>query len=256
MSETATGAASDQVVRVVLADDHAVVREGLRHLVEAQPDMRVVGEAADGEAAWRAACALAPDVLVMDLSMPVLGGVEATERVRRDCPAVRVLALTVHEERDYLTRLLRAGAAGYVLKRAAAGELVRAVRAVAAGGTYIDPALAGAVVEGYLGSQGAQDSRAGRGGRGGAEGAPGNAPGGAPRATLSEREREVLLRVARGFSNKEVAAALGLSVKTVETYKARVAEKLELRSRVDIVRYAARQGWLGEATEQREAPPW
>ena len=260
MSETATGAASDQVVRVVLADDHAVVREGLRHLVEAQPDMRVVGEAADGEAAWRAACALAPDVLVMDLSMPVLGGVEATERVRRDCPAVRVLALTVHEERDYLTRLLRAGAAGYVLKRAAAGELVRAVRAVAAGGTYIDPALAGAVVEGYLGSQGAQDSRAGRGGRGGAEGAPGNAPGnapgGAPRATLSEREREVLLRVARGFSNKEVAAALGLSVKTVETYKARVAEKLELRSRVDIVRYAARQGWLGEAAEQREAPPW
>lgn len=256
MSETATGAASDQVVRVVLADDHAVVREGLRHLVEAQPDMRVVGEAADGEAAWRAACALAPDVLVMDLSMPVLGGVEATERVRRDCPAVRVLALTVHEERDYLTRLLRAGAAGYVLKRAAAGELVRAVRAVAAGGTYIDPALAGAVVEGYLGSQGAQDSRAGRGGRGGAEGAPGNAPGAAPRATLSEREREVLLRVARGFSNKEVAAALGLSVKTVETYKARVAEKLELRSRVDIVRYAARQGWLGEAAEQREAPPW
>ena len=256
MRETATGAASDQVVRVVLADDHAVVREGLRHLVEAQPDMRVVGEAADGEAAWRAACALAPDVLVMDLSMPVLGGVEATERVRRDCPAVRVLALTVHEERDYLTRLLRAGAAGYVLKRAAAGELVRAVRAVAAGGTYIDPALAGAVVEGYLGSQGAQDSRAGRGGRGGAEGVPGNAPGGAPRATLSEREREVLLRVARGFSNKEVAAALGLSVKTVETYKARVAEKLELRSRVDIVRYAARQGWLGEAAEQREAPPW
>ena len=256
MSETATGAASDQVVRVVLADDHAVVREGLRHLVEAQPDMRVVGEAADGEAAWRAACALAPDVLVMDLSMPVLGGVEATERVRRDCPGVRVLALTVHEERDYLTRLLRAGAAGYVLKRAAAGELVRAVRAVAAGGTYIDPALAGAVVEGYLGSQVAQDSRAGRGGRGGAEGAPGNAPGGAPRATLSEREREVLLRVARGFSNKEVAAALGLSVKTVETYKARVAEKLELRSRVDIVRYAARQGWLGEAAEQREAPPW
>jgi len=256
MSETATGAASDQVVRVVLADDHAVVREGLRHLVEAQPDMRVVGEAADGEAAWRAACALAPDVLVMDLSMPVLGGVEATERVRRDCPAVRVLALTVHEERDYLTRLLRAGAAGYVLKRAAAGELVRAVRAVAAGGTYIDPALAGAVVEGYLGSQGAQDSRAARGGRWGAEGAPGNAPGAAPRATLSEREREVLLRVARGFSNKEVAAALGLSVKTVETYKARVAEKLELRSRVDIVRYAARQGWLGEAAEQREAPPW
>ena len=213
------------VLRVVLADDHAVVREGLKAVVNAQPDMRVVGEAADGEAAWRAALELAPDVLVMDLSMPVLGGAEATERVRRDCPSVKVLALTVHEERLYLTQLLRAGASGYVLKRAAAAELVRAVRTVAAGGTYIDPSVAGALVEGYLGAQEIA------------------AP---PHDALSDREREVLVRIARGFSNKEIAAALELSVKTVETYKARVAEKLGLRSRVDIVRYAAHQGWLGE----------
>ncbi len=212
------------MVRVVLADDHAVVREGLKALINAQPDMRVVGEVSDGEAAWRAAAELRPDVIVMDLSMPVLGGAEATARVRRDYPEVKVLALTVHEERLYLAQLLRAGASGYVLKRAAAAELVRAVRTVAGGGTYIDPSVAGSLVEVFL------------------DAGPG--PGQAPHVALSEREREVLVRIARGFSNKEIGAALGLSVKTVETYKRRMAEKLGLRSRVEIVRYAAGQGWL------------
>ncbi|HEX2718072.1 MAG TPA: response regulator transcription factor [Gemmatimonadaceae bacterium] len=210
------------VLRIVLADDHPVVREGLKLLVNAQADMRVVGEAADGEEAWRAAKELRPDVLVIDLSMPTLGGAEATQRVRRDCPEVKVLALTVHEERLYVTQLLRAGASGYILKRAASADLVRAVRTVAAGGTYIDPSVAGALVEEYL------DAGAGQ---------PAD-------DSLSDREREVLLRIARGFSNKEIAATLGLSVKTVETYKGRMAEKLGLRSRVDIVRYAARRGWL------------
>jgi DNA-binding NarL/FixJ family response regulator len=220
-------APSAEVLRIVLADDHPIVREGLKQLVNAQPDMRVVGEAADGEAACRAAKELSPDVLVIDLSMPVLGGAEAAERIRRECPTVKVLALTVHEERFYVTQLLRAGASGYVLKRAAAAELVRAVRTVAAGGTYIDPALAGAIVEGYLDAQHTAEHER--------------------QDPLSEREREVLVRIARGFSNKEIAAELALSVKTVETYKGRVAEKLGLRSRVDIVRYAARQGWLGDA---------
>lgn len=215
---------STRVLRVVLADDHAVVREGLKALVNAQPDMRVVGEAADGEAACRAARELSPDVLVMDLSMPVLGGADATARVRRECPLVKILALTVHEERHYLTQLLRAGASGYVLKRAAPAELVRAVRTVAAGGTYIDPSVAATLVEGYLDAQEAAEE--------------------APHDALSDREREVLIGIARGFSNKEIAATLGLSVKTVETYKARFAEKLGLRGRVDIVRYASRQGWL------------
>lgn len=228
MTDSVDGEAPAGVIRVVLADDHAVVREGLKALVNAHPDMCVVGEAADGEAAWRAAKALAPDVLVMDLSMPELGGAEATERVRRDCPGVRVLALTVHEERLYLTQLLRAGASGYVLKRAAPADLVRAVRAVAAGGTYIDPSIAGSLVEGFLDADAADQT---------------------PRDPLSEREREVLVRIAKGYSNKEIAAALGLSVKTVETYKGRVGEKLGLRSRVDIVRYAGRQGWLDETAE-------
>lgn len=223
------GQTHDDVLRVVLADDHPVVREGLRLLVNAQPDMRVVGEASDGEAACRAAKELSPDVLVMDLSMPVLNGVEATKTVRRDCPHVRVLALTVHEERLYLTQLLHAGASGFVLKRSAAEELVRAVRTVAMGGTYIDPSIAGAVVQGYLEAR--------------------SEIADLPDEALSDREREVLLRVSTGFSNKEIAAELHLSVKTVETYKARAAEKLGLKTRVDIVRYAARQGWLGNPGE-------
>ena len=222
----AAAEATGDVLRVLLADDHAVVREGLKALVNAQPDMRVVGEAADGEEAWRVTKELSPHVLVIDLSMPILGGAEATARVRRDCPNVKILALTVHEERLYLTELLRAGASGYVLKRAAGAELVRAVRCVAAGGTYIDPSIAGTLVTGYLDGESARKP--------------------AVHSVLSDRERSVLIRIARGFSNKEIAAALKLSVKTVETYKARVAEKLGLKTRAEIVRYATKQGWLNE----------
>ena len=230
MTESAAERDGAGVLRIVLADDHAVVREGLKALINAQSDMRVVGEASDGEAACRVTVAQSPDVLVMDLSMPLLGGAEATARVRRECPGVKVLALTVHEERAYLTQLLRAGASGYVLKRAVAAELVHAVRIVASGGTYIDPAMVGSLVEGYLDRQDVATQ-------------PAHGP-------LSDREREVLMRIARGFSNKEIAAELELSVKTVETYKARVAEKLGLRTRVAIVRYAAEQGWLNQSDER------
>lgn len=219
------GPESAPTIRVVLADDHPVVRGGLKQLIDSQSDMCVVGEAVNGDEAWRSATNLEPDVLVMDLSMPVIDGVEATRRVKRDLPNVRVLALTVHEERQYLNQLLRAGASGYVLKRAAADELLRAIRTVAKGETYIDPALAATLVEGFLDSQRSQYP---------------------PSEALSEREREVLVRIAKGFSNKEIAAELALSVKTVETYKARMAEKLGLRSRVEIVKFAAQQGWLAE----------
>lgn len=229
MSDGQTHHQGAAVLRVVLADDHAVVREGLKALINGQPDMSVVGEAADGEAACLTAQALNPDVLVIDLSMPRLGGADATARVRRESPNVKVLALTVHEERVYLTQLLRAGASGYVLKRAAPEELVRAIRAVASGAIYIDPAMAGSLVEGYLDGQQLAAQ-------------PAHGP-------LSDRERDVLTRIARGFSNKEIAAALGLSVKTVETYKGRMVEKLGLRSRVDIVRYAAEQGWLAGSAD-------
>lgn len=213
-------------LRVFLADDHMVVREGLKSLVNAQPDMHVVGEAENGGAAWRAACEIVPDVLVMDVSMPDMSGAEATERMRRDCPQVRVLALTVYEDRSYLRQMLDAGASGYVLKRAVSAELVRAIRTVAAGGSYVDPTLAGSLVSSYFN----QDTAEGR----------------APAGELSERESQVLRLIAWGYSNKEIGWKLNISAKTVDTYKLRLMEKLNLRSRTDIVRYALRQGLLLE----------
>jgi DNA-binding NarL/FixJ family response regulator len=213
-------------LRIVLADDHEVVRSGLRALVDGTTGMGVVGEARDGEEAVRRARELRPDVVVMDVSMPAMDGAAATERICRECPEVRVLALTMHEDRGHLTRLLQAGASGYLPKRAAADELVRAIQVVAGGGTYVDPLLAGSMLGG-----GAHPPRGGPG-----EG-----------ARLSEREQDVLRRIAWGASNKEIAGELGISTKTVETYRARIAEKLGLRSRTDIVRYAVQQGWLSEA---------
>ena len=209
-------------IRVLLADDHAVVREGLKALVGAEPGMDVVGEAADGPAAVALVAELDPDVVVVDVSMPGMNGAQVTTRLREVRPNRKVLALTVHEDAGYLRLLLEAGAAGYVLKRAAAAELVRAIRAVAAGGTYLDPAMAGRVVDDLV--------------------RPAEAPGAA--CELSERETEVVRLIALGYSNKEIAARLKVSVKTVETYKARSMEKLAIRSRVDIVRYAAGRGWL------------
>ena len=207
-------------LRVYLADDHPVVRNGLRLLLDAEPDLEVVGEAYDGEAAVRDVARLRPDVVVMDVSMPGLGGAEATGRVRANDPGVRVVALTAHEDRGYLKQLLAAGATGYVLKRSAAADLVRAIRSVAAGETYLDPGVAGQVVAELAGP---------RGGTG---------------AELSKQEEEVLRRLAQGLAVKQVAAALDVGVRTVETYKARAMEKLGLRTRVDVIRHAVRQGWL------------
>ncbi len=205
-------------LRIVLADDHALLRAGLKALFDAEPGMAVVGEAADGPSAVALVADLAPAVLVLDVSMPGLSGPEVAERVRQSHPDVMVVALSAHEDRGYIQRMLAAGASGYVIKRSAPVELVRAVRAVAGGGTYIDPAVAGSVV--------------------GADGAEG--------VELSEREAEVVRQIALGYSNKEIAARLKLSVKTVETYKARSLEKLGLHSRVDLVRYALGRGWLTE----------
>ena len=211
------------MLRILLADDHAVVRAGLKALINDQPDMEVVGEATDGTAAWKHAVETRPDVVVMDITMAGTGGIEATALIRRDCPEVRVLALTVHEVPGYLRQLLEAGAAGYVLKRAAADELMRAIREVARGGVYLDPHLAGEVVAGYLGPT-ASATRS--------------------KSSLTEREAEVVRLVARGYINREIAEQLDLSVKTIEVHKARALEKLDLRSRADLVRYALEQGWL------------
>jgi DNA-binding NarL/FixJ family response regulator len=214
-------------VRVLLADDHKVVRDGLRLLVDGQRDMRVVGEAADGKEALDKARELKPDVVVMDLSMPRLSGLQATERLRVEQPAVKVVALTVHEDAAYLLQLCKAGAVGYVLKRSAGDDLIQAIRAVAGGALHFDPAVANQALRGQVGE-------------------PPN-KGGLQTGDLSAREKEVLVLLAWGYSNKEVANRLHLSVKTVETYRLRVGEKLGLRSRTEIVKYALRQGWLSES---------
>lgn len=213
-------------IRVLLADDHAIVREGLKSLINSHEGMTVIGEVADGEAAVRLTDELNPDVVVVDISMPGLNGAEVTSRLRVADPDRKVLVLTVHEDKGYLRQLLTAGAAGYVLKRAAASELVQAIRTVAAGGTYLDPALASSVVDDFVRP----------------------IPQEASTLELSEREAEVLRLIALGYSNKEIAGRMKLSVKTVETYKSRSLEKLHIRSRVDIVRYAAQRGWLESAS--------
>jgi DNA-binding NarL/FixJ family response regulator len=213
-------------IRVLLADDHAVVRAGLKALVDAQPDLEVVAEAGDGRTALRLAADVRPDVAVLDFAMPDLNGAQTAEQLQGVSPGTKALALTVHEDRSYLKQVLQAGASGYVLKRSAAEELIHAIRAVAAGGVYLDPAMAGQVVGGFVGDA---------------------APGGPSQAELSEREAEVLRLIAQGFANKEIAARLGVSIKTVETYKARSMQKLDLNSRVDIIRYALHRGWLTDA---------
>lgn len=211
-------------LRILLADDHQVMRAGLKMLINAQPDMEVVGESNDGLAAWQQAKDTLPDVVVMDVSMPHMGGAKATERIKRECPNVKILALTVHEDRSYVSQLLEAGASGYMLKVAASGDLINAIRVVAAGGVYLDPAVADKVLNTY---------RRGKPPQGASQG-----------AKLSQREEEVLRLIAQGYINKEIAARLDISIKTVETHKARAMEKLRLSSRVGIVRYALEQGWL------------
>jgi DNA-binding NarL/FixJ family response regulator len=211
-------------LRIFLADDHAVVREGLKALINSQPDMQVIGEAEDGRAACQRARDLQPDIVILDVSMPHLNGAQAAEQLKRVCPNAKVLALTVHEDTGYLRQLLKAGAAGYVLKRSAAEELIHAIRIVAAGGIYLDPNLAGKVVDRFVRKPSTNTALQG--------------------SDLSDRETEVLRLIAQGYSNKEIAAQLNISIKTVETYKARSMEKLGLHSRVEIVRYGLQQGWL------------
>jgi DNA-binding NarL/FixJ family response regulator len=211
-------------VRLLLVDDHAVVREGLRSLLSDVSRFEIVGDASDGMSALAAVERLHPDIVVMDVSMPAMNGAQLTRRLKQLHPDVKTIALTVHEEGGYLRSLMDAGASGYVLKRSAASELLRAIEAVSEGGLYLDSSIAGQLVS-KLGQRKATL---------------------APSAALSEREREVVKYVAHGYSNKEIAAKLDVSVKTVETYRYRATEKLGLNSRAELVRYAIDQGWLSE----------
>lgn len=211
-------------IRVFIVDDHTILREGLRALIEVQPDLCVVGEASDGDLALPGVVATQPDVVVMDISMPRMGGAQATEEIRRSCPGVRLLALTAHEDGEYVQMLLKAGASGYLLKRVAASDLVRAIRAVAAGHLYLDTTV---------GNENARPQA--------------SAPAHPPRTALSERESDVLRLIALGHSMKQMASSLELSPRTLETYKRRAMEKCALQNRADIVRFALKQGWLRDA---------
>jgi two-component system response regulator NreC len=208
-------------IRVLVADDHAVLRAGLRLLIGAQADMEVVAEAADGEEAVRKAVESRPDVVLMDLTMPGSGGIRAVERIRQECPSSRVLVLTMLDVPAYLRSALAAGASGYVVKSAADSELLSAIRAVHRGRTVLDPELAASVLQNALGRR----------------------PAGGPGAgLLSPREREVLDLIAQGYTNQQIADRFGLSVKTIETHRSRLVEKLGLRSRAELVRYALDSG--------------
>jgi DNA-binding NarL/FixJ family response regulator len=213
-------------LRVLLADDHVTVRQGLKMLIESQGDMTVVSEASDGTAAVEQARALRPDVVVMDISMPGMNGLVATRTLKQIQPDSVIVILTRHGDDAYLQELLRAGADGYVLKQSAASELLQAIRATAARGQYLDSALTARVTAGFLAKSGRKAQATG--------------------VSLSEREGEVLRLIASGYSNKEIASQLELSVKTVEVHKANAARKLGLKGRIDIVKYALLQGWLSD----------
>jgi DNA-binding NarL/FixJ family response regulator len=217
-------------LRILLVDDHALVRCGLAALINAQPGLQVVGEASDGQEACRLAGELVPDIIVMDVSMPGWNGAQATAKIKQYLPQVKVLALTMHEDKSYLRSLLEAGVSGYVLKRSASEDLIGAIHTVAQGGTFLDPHLSPQIVAAITRDSNGGGRLALRGGMGG--------------TALSERETEVLKLIAQGYTNHEVGERLFLSVKTIETYKARGMEKLELDGRAGIVRYALAQGWL------------
>jgi DNA-binding NarL/FixJ family response regulator len=211
-------------LRVLLADDHAIVRQGLKLLIDNQLDMEVVGEAADGQHAVEQAKALKPDVIVIDISMPGMNGLVATRTLKRLQPDVAIVALTRHDDDRYLEELLRAGASGYVLKQSDPLEFLQAIRVVAAGGIYLDSAMTSHVADGLLARRPEASNPA--------------------RAKISERESDVLRLTAVGHSNKEIANQLKISIKTVEVHKANAMQKLGLAGRVDIIRYGVLQGWL------------
>lgn len=215
-------------VKVLLVDDHAVVRSGLRLLLESQPDIRVIGEAADGIEAVARALELKPDVVLMDLSMPRgRDGMYTTAELSATMPEVKVLILTMHDDEQYLFRSLKAGASGYILKSSPGTELISAIRQVSQGQAYLHPEAAKRVIQGYLQTTNQTNTN------------PADSF-----ELLTEREKEILGLVAKGYTNKETADLLSISAKTVENHKANIMEKLQLATRRDLIRFAAKRGLL------------
>ncbi len=208
-------------IRVLIADDHAILRDGIRSLLERQEDMRVVAEASNGREAVEMAGALLPDVVLMDIAMPEMNGLEATQRIKSLYPQVKVLILTQHDDREYIEPVLRAGASGYVLKRSGGREVVNAIYQVFEQGVFLEPSIARQVLNGI-----AQPELERKG----------------PEVVLTDREHEILILIVKGMSNKEMAAFLGISPKTVSVHRSNLMSKLEARSEIDLLRYAAQHG--------------
>lgn len=212
-------------IRVLIVDDHALVREGVRMILGLHDDIEVVGEAADGLEAIDKVRQLSPDLVLMDIAMPGLGGLEATLELTKTSPRSRILVLTQHDNREYIHRFLKAGAAGYILKKSVGTELVSAIRAVHRGGIFLAPSVAATVIEGYLGRQ-------------------------EPNAEefayqeLSDREKQVLKLVAEGHTSKEIADTLCLSIKTVMAHRSNIMEKLKIHNRTELIKYAIKQGLI------------
>jgi DNA-binding NarL/FixJ family response regulator len=208
--------------RILLVEDHAIVREGLRSLLEKQPDMEVVGEAEDGRKALELVKELSPEIVIMDITMPNLNGVEATCYITREFAEIRVIALSIHSNRRYVTDMLKAGASGYVLKECLFDELVQAIQAVAAGGSYLSPRVTGDVIDGLIKRMATYAE--------------------SQLSNLSRREREVLQLVAEGRSTKEIALVLHVSTKTIEANRRQIMEKLDIHTVAELTKYAVREG--------------
>lgn len=212
-------------IRILMVDDHTILRDGIRALLSLYDDIEIVGEASDGKEALAKIAQHRPDVVIMDIAMPGLGGIEATLEVRKRNPDCKVLVLSQHDNKEYVRTVLKAGAYGYVLKKAAGSELIAAIRAVYRGESFLDPSIARTVIEGFVGGDG--ESRMNN-----------------EYDKLSDREKQVLKLVAEGSSNKAIADLLCLSVKTVMGHRASVMEKLALHSRTELVKYAIKKGFI------------
>jgi DNA-binding NarL/FixJ family response regulator len=206
-------------IRIILADDHTILREGIQALIDNQPDMQVVGEAQDGHTVVRLATRLKPDLVIMDIAMPLLNGLEATRQIKKACPVTQILILTMHENEEYIRQALASGAMGYILKDAAARELLDAIRSIQKGEAVLSPAITRLVIEDYLrwGDSRPQDDNTNM---------------------LSEREREVLQLIAEGYANKQIGEILSISIKTVQAHRTNLMKKLDLHDRGDLIKYA------------------